>query len=272
MSELLPDPPIVEAVDLRSTRYMGIDIPRLFGSRFHAISNDSEWRAGVTLWLKSLHQFPAGSLPDDDIELCRLAELGRDIERWHSLREVALHGWYRCSDGRLYHDVIAEYINDLIRRYRSYSDRGRKASEARWRGRKSGEPDLFEVERLEGDSRPAVTEKSRSGAKKSVASRPEDVPEGVWNDFLALRKAKRAPLTDTALSAIRDEAVKAGVSLADALRICCMRGWQGFRADWYDKLPQAASGGAQTAPRVMAPRTVEPDWSKMDYGHGVQSL
>ena len=35
-----------------------------------------QWRAGVTLWLKSFHQVPAASLPDDDVALARLAELG----------------------------------------------------------------------------------------------------------------------------------------------------------------------------------------------------
>ena len=32
----------------------------------------------MTLWLKAQDQVPAGSLPGDDVELCRLAELGRD--------------------------------------------------------------------------------------------------------------------------------------------------------------------------------------------------
>lgn len=68
----LPAPPIPAEADLRDFAFMPIDINRLFGSAFHARSTDAEWRAGVTLWLKSYHQVPAGSLPEDDIELCRL--------------------------------------------------------------------------------------------------------------------------------------------------------------------------------------------------------
>ena len=34
---------------------------------------------GGTLWLKSWDQVPAGSLPDDDVDLCRLAELSGGI-------------------------------------------------------------------------------------------------------------------------------------------------------------------------------------------------
>ena len=72
--------------------------------------------------------------------------------------------------------------------------------------------------------------------RKRVArtlTRPDEVPEGVWQDFQALRKAKRAALTDTALDGIKREAEKAGIGLAEALAYCCQAGWQGFNAGWY---------------------------------------
>lgn len=56
-------------------------------------------------------------------------------------------------------------------------------------------------------------------------------------DFIAIRKAKRAPLTATALEGIKREAGKAGITLEDALRTCIERGWHGFRADWYANQP-----------------------------------
>ena len=59
-------------------------------------------------------------------------------------------------------------------------------------------------------------------------------------DWLAVRKAKRAALTQTALDDVVAEAGKAGISVAEAVRICAARGWQGFRAswDWRDDKPQ----------------------------------
>lgn len=102
-------PPLVPAdCDLRDFPFMPVDITRLFGSGFHASSNDSEWRAGVTLWMKSYHQVPAASLPDDDAALTMLADLGRDQKTWKKLKPKALHGWIKCNDGRLYHKVVAE--------------------------------------------------------------------------------------------------------------------------------------------------------------------
>jgi hypothetical protein len=111
-----PHPPVPADADLRDFPFMPIDINRLFASAFHARASDSEWRAGFTLWLKSFHQVPAGSLPDDDIEVCRLAELGRDVKTWRKVKSIALHGWYRASDGRLYHDVVAEKTAEAWRR------------------------------------------------------------------------------------------------------------------------------------------------------------
>jgi hypothetical protein len=58
------------------------------------------------------------------------------------------------------------------------------------------------------------------------------VSEQVWNDFIALRKAKRAPLSPTALSVIAKEAEKAAMHIEEALTECVTRGWQSFKAEW----------------------------------------
>ena len=105
---VLPEPLVPPEVDLRDFPFMPVDIGRLFGSEFHAQSDDGAWRAGVTLFLKSYHQVPAASIPDDEIALARLAELGRDLRTWRKIKGSALRGWIKCSDGRLYHRVVAE--------------------------------------------------------------------------------------------------------------------------------------------------------------------
>lgn len=104
----LPAPLTPDDCDLRDFPFLPLDIVRLFNSEFHARSDDPVWRAGLTLWLKSFHQVPAASVPDDDVALARLAELGRDVKTWKKLREGALYGWIQCSDGRWYHPVVVE--------------------------------------------------------------------------------------------------------------------------------------------------------------------
>lgn len=54
----------------------------------------------------------------------------------------------------------------------------------------------------------------------------------VVSDFIRHRRAKRAPITETAVDGIKREAAKAGVTLEEALETCCLRGWVGFKADW----------------------------------------
>ena len=110
----LPGPLTPAGCNLQDFPHTPIFRARLFGSSFHARVTDSEWRAGVTLWLKSWDQVPAGSLPDDDIELCRLAELARDLKTWKKVKAGAMRGWIKCSDDRLYHPIVAEGVNTAL--------------------------------------------------------------------------------------------------------------------------------------------------------------
>lgn len=69
--------------------------------------------------------------------------------------------------------------------------------------------------------------------RKRVAP-PDGVSDAVWQDFLKIRRAKRAPMTETALTGIRREADKAKLTLQAALEVCCERGWQRFKAEWME--------------------------------------
>jgi len=66
------------------------------------------------------------------------------------------------------------------------------------------------------------------------------IDEQLAADWLAVRKAKKAAPTKTAIDGVASEATKAGIQLAEALRICCRQGWAGFRASW-DWEPAKAS-------------------------------
>jgi hypothetical protein len=107
-----------------------------------------------------------------------------------------------------------------------------------------------------------VYKRQPSPNRHKTLSRPDDVSESVWSDFLLIRKSRKAVLTKTALSGIRSEAEKAGLSLEQALAVCCTRGWQSFKADWAKPDDKAEmKNGAK--PKVYH------DISKMDYSKGV---
>jgi hypothetical protein len=121
----LPEPMTPPECDLRGYDFMPLLGHRLFNSEFYLLASAEGFRAGVRLWWAAWQQCPAGSLPDDDTLLCRLADVGRNRKGWRKIRHEALHGFIKCSDGRLYHKIISELALDAwTRRAR---DRERKA-------------------------------------------------------------------------------------------------------------------------------------------------
>ncbi|MBY0391729.1 MAG: YdaU family protein [Novosphingobium sp.] len=179
----LPEPLTPADCDLRDFQFMPIDIVRLFGSRFHAVASDAEWRAGITLWLKSFHQVPAASIPDDEVELARLAEFGRDLKSWRKVRTVALHGWVKCNDGRFYHPVVAEKAAEAYRKKEFYRDRSKKANAKRWGNKdNSDEPAQGEGLQTHGGSNAQgnASENQKGSSKESIkdASRSPSASQG----------------------------------------------------------------------------------------------
>ena len=85
---------------------------------------------------------------------------------------------------------------------------------------------------------------------KNTVAPPIGVTDGVWEDWIKLRKEKRAAVTQTAINGIEREAKKAGVSLQAALETCCERGWTGFKADWLASKSLSKTG--QTNQTVMS--------------------
>lgn len=61
---------------------------------------------------------------------------------------------------------------------------------------------------------------------------PEGVDPSLWKDYLKIRSAKKKPITDTAIEAIKREAIRANKTLSEAITLCVENGWIGFKADW----------------------------------------
>lgn len=89
--------------------------------------------------------------------------------------------------------------------------------------------------------------KNHGGGKEPPRSRatafpcPDDVDQQIWTDWLSLRKAKRAPVTETVVNGAREESQKAGINLQSFLKIWCTRGSQGLQADWIKSAELAAA-------------------------------
>lgn len=92
---------------------------------------------------------------------------------------------------------------------------------------------------LPGFEAPAEVKVKRAAKNKAesvVVSCEDAFPEvedrGLVSDWYAIRIHKRAVVTESAMNGIRNEAEKAGVTVKQALQICCVNGWSGYRSSW----------------------------------------
>lgn len=119
----LPAPLTPPESDLREFAYFPLEITAVRDWRMVDIPDPRPFRAAFMLWMESWHSVPAGSLPPDDRSLARLSQAGRG---WKSIKDVVLSEWILCSDGRLYHPVVARAVNrvwDSSRRVAAKFDR-----------------------------------------------------------------------------------------------------------------------------------------------------
>ena len=77
-------------------------------------------------------------------------------------------------------------------------------------------------------------------------------------DYLTIRKAKRLPLTKTALLQIQAEANKAGLTVEQALVYAIGNGWASFRAEWLQNRMGNAAKTNEPSHRRFADKTTTP--------------
>lgn len=137
-----------------------------------------------------------------------------------------------------------------IEQFKTKSEKAKQSIKTRWNKNK-GIPNHTDVLRTNNERNTNLLTKepinllTKDKTKKResrLAVMPDGFNESVWKDFEATRKAKSSLLTETALTGIEREAVKAGISLEAALRISCERGWQSFKSDWINKTKGNANG------------------------------
>lgn len=126
-------------VDLRDFAFMPLDVARLRDSKIVDEVDGEAFRAAILLWCAAWHQVPAGSLPNDDGQLAKFAGYGRVVSEWLKVKDGALYGFVLCSDGRLYHPVVAEKAVEAWEKKAEYAERSnaraekaRAAAQARW--------------------------------------------------------------------------------------------------------------------------------------------
>lgn len=131
MPENLPEPLVAADVDLSGFSGFMLDVDRMLSSELVALCTPEEGWAAIQLWMRAWKQTPPASLPDDERVLAAFSGAGA---RWKKVREMALRGFVKCSDGRLYHKVLAAEANEAWSRRLKFKERSAKANQRRWSG------------------------------------------------------------------------------------------------------------------------------------------
>jgi hypothetical protein len=117
-----------------------------------------------------------------------------------------------------------------------------------------------------GDDAPLTNNHNHNHKKKSATkvACPQGVSEQVWNDWLQLRKAKKASVTETVIKGARNEANKIGWSLEQFLVEWCTRGSQGLKAEWLKEKLSVSEQRQNTMAQLTRGASVpkQPFWAK----------
>jgi uncharacterized protein YdaU (DUF1376 family) len=110
-----------------------LNVERLMSSELLALHGNEIIGAAVLLWCRAWKQRPASSLPDDDRVNAAFARLS--LKKFREVKDAVMRRFVQCSDGRLYHVVLAEVARDAYRRKVAFQKkRGADAERLRqWR-------------------------------------------------------------------------------------------------------------------------------------------
>lgn len=85
------------------------------------------------------------------------------------------------------------------------------------------------------------------------------------DDYIALRKLKKAPQTKTAFDSLMKECIDNGFDINEALKICIEKNWQGFKVQWVlndranTSVNNTSAGAIKTQPNKFIGRMTEED-------------
>jgi hypothetical protein len=134
VSDTFQAPPVPADCDLRDFQFMPLHVVRLRSSEQNSdVMPEANW-AALQLWCAAWHEVPASSIPDNDQWQAKAAgyvSRGTIDARWGDIKAGALRKFYKASDGRLYHPIVAEealksWASKLMQRWRSECGRVKK--------------------------------------------------------------------------------------------------------------------------------------------------
>ena len=163
----------------------------------------------------------------------------RDVARQIGMREheedvmtVLNEFFISTEDG-----FVSPRADKEIKQYKEFAEAGKRGAAKRWGTPPNGEaispPNATPIATI--NQEPITTNHKPKRESATVVACPPDVSQQIWNDWVALRKSKKAPITQTVLNGAIAEAKILGWPLEKFLAEWCSRGSQGLKAEWIVK-------------------------------------
>lgn len=191
-----------------------------------------------------------GPLPADERALCRLISAFPD--EWEEVRENVL-GFFKERDGKLYHTRIEEEIKKAAEQHAEKAERMARAREKRWAEKQhksdqsADQSSDQKADQPRGSKIPSPspshilkdTEEPDLGAKAPSQETPRAILESVLEPedaeaVLDHRKKLRKPMTERAAKLLVGELSRCRDGPKAGAEMMILRGWQSFKADWYE--------------------------------------
>ena len=122
---------------------------------------------------------------------------------------------------------VSPRANKEIEHYHSKIDQASKAGKASAERRFNGRSTDVQPT---NNHKPITNNHIKNTA--TVVACPDGLDVSVWQDWLKIRKSKKAPLTETSWKLFVKECDKAGWTIDAAVKECCLRNWASFKAEW----------------------------------------
>jgi uncharacterized protein YdaU (DUF1376 family) len=193
---------------------------------------------GIYRQLLDQYHLNEGPICADNAKLMRSLCV-RNADEMRALENVLTDFFTKTENGYIHHKCEGK-----IKEFQAKSDRARESANARWHrgeeqnnanGMRSHSEGNTNHKPITNNHKPIIKKENNKKKKQTTSDEVDfyDVPEKIIKDFKIFRKEKNAAITQTAIDKIKYEANKAGIGLADALTICCTRGWTGFNSEWF---------------------------------------
>lgn len=169
---------------------------------------------------------------DHDFRVCsEISGMGIQSSQ-RALNELQREGLVTAYDD----DTVVVHRASLYRQRQTHAQAQSAERMRRWRQR-NGDASVEKTP----PTPPSITVHSTSTStvqetrQPKWAKRPEGVDPEVWDEFVALRRKRKATVTERVLRGLEKQAKLAGITLQEAMETCVDRGWATIKAEWLNK-------------------------------------